>query len=171
MSRIMNAGPPEFHGLRQPRSNERFGAVVPQPRAASDPPNAAGPGPRTRNESAAATAGTGATGPATNEPARPGTDHGDGAFDGDAEATLVRDVDLRGPLPDIPGGSVTRVWLIMRVGGVAVGRLLIGVPEEGLCGAQVGAAIAARLGSGRRHLPGRRDGQARSRSRGRISSL
>jgi hypothetical protein len=86
------------------------------------------------------------------------------------EPTLVLDVDLLAPLPDIPGGAVARAWLMIRVGGVAVGRLVLGVPEEGLDSAAVGAAIAARIGTDRRRpVPGA-DDQDRSRSRGRISS-
>jgi hypothetical protein len=87
------------------------------------------------------------------------------------EPTLVRDVDLREPLPDLPGGGVTRAWLLMRVGGVAVGELLIAVPENGLRSDEVGVAIAGRLGAGRRRpAPERVTGQPRERSRGRISA-
>jgi hypothetical protein len=66
------------------------------------------------------------------------------------EPTLVRDVDLREPLPDIPGGALTRAWLLMRVGGVAVGRLLVAVPENGLRSEDLGAVIARRVGADRR---------------------
>jgi hypothetical protein len=112
------------------------------------------------------------------------------------EPTLVRDVDLGEPLPDLPGGAVTRAWLLMRVGGVAVGELLVAVPENGLRSAEVGVAIAGRLGAGRlgagrlgagrlgagrlgagrlgagrrRPAPEQLDRQLRERSRGRISS-
>lgn len=87
------------------------------------------------------------------------------------EPTLVRDVDLREPLPDLPGGTVTRAWLLMRVGGVAVGELLVAVPENGLRSAEVGAAIAGLLGAGRRRpAPEQVNRQPRERSRGRISS-
>jgi hypothetical protein len=86
------------------------------------------------------------------------------------EPTLVRTVDLLHPLPDLPGGPVTRALLILRMGNAALGHLLIGVPEEGLPSAALGAAIAARLGTDRRRpVPGNGDGQARSRRRGRIS--
>jgi hypothetical protein len=92
------------------------------------------------------------------------------------EPTLVRDVDLREPLPDLPGGAVTRAWLLMRVGGVAVGELLVAVPENGLRSEEVGAAIAGRLGAGRlgagrrRPAPEQVNCQPRERNRGRISS-
>jgi hypothetical protein len=84
------------------------------------------------------------------------------------EPTLVRDLDLREPLPGIEAAEVTRVLLLVRVGAVAVGTLLLPVPEEGLTGADLGAAIAGRVGA-RRRIP-RRNDQARSRNRGRMSS-
>jgi hypothetical protein len=90
----------------------------------------------------------------------------------DREPTLVIEVDLRAPLPDIAGGVVTRVWLMLRIGRAAVGDLLIPVPASGLRGDQVGAAIAARIGAKRRGALVRpRDGQPRSRRRGSTSSL
>jgi hypothetical protein len=90
----------------------------------------------------------------------------------DREPTLVVEVDLRAPLPDIAGGVVTRAWLMVRIGTTAVGDLLIAVPAEGLRGDEVGAAIAARIGTKRRRAPERpRDGQPRSRRRGSTSSL
>jgi hypothetical protein len=85
------------------------------------------------------------------------------------QPTLVRDVDLRDPLPDIAGGVVTRALLVIRVGGVAVGRLLLAVPEKGLDARQVGQAVASRVGAVRRRAAPSRDGQPRSRSRGRMS--
>ena len=88
------------------------------------------------------------------------------------EPTLALEVDLAGPLPEIAGGTVTRVWLLLRIGDVPVGDLLIGVPEKGLSPADVGAAIAARIGARRRRSARRAsDGQARSRRRGRTSEL
>jgi hypothetical protein len=88
------------------------------------------------------------------------------------QPTLVLDVDLGAPLPDIAGGTVTRAWLLMRLGPATVGDLLIPIPAKGLSGADVGAAIAARIGARRRHSALRsRDGQPRSRSRGSTSSL
>lgn len=88
------------------------------------------------------------------------------------EPTLALEVDLAGPLPEIAGGTVTRVWLLLRIGDVPVGDLLIGVPERGLRPADVGAAIAARIGARRRRSARRAsDGQARSRRRGRTSEL
>ena len=88
------------------------------------------------------------------------------------EPTLVLEVDLAQPLPDIAGGVVTRVWLLLRVGPVPVGDLLVAVPEAGLRPAGVGAAIAARIGARRRRRARRAsDGQARSRRRGSTSSL
>jgi hypothetical protein len=85
--------------------------------------------------------------------------------------TLVRDVDLREPLPDIPGGVLTRAWLLMRVGGVAVGQLLVAVPENGLRSEDLGAVIARRVGADRRRpAPDKMNRQLRERNRGRISS-
>jgi hypothetical protein len=84
----------------------------------------------------------------------------------------VCDVDLRDPLPAISGGTVTRAWLLMRSGGVAVGELLVAVPEKGLRSEEVGALIARRLGTGRGRPAPRRAGwdrQDRRRNRGRIS--
>jgi hypothetical protein len=83
----------------------------------------------------------------------------------------VLEVDLREPLPDIAGGTVTRAWLLLRVGGVSVGELLVGVPVEGLRGADIGGAIAARIGAQRRGAPMHSDAQPRSRRRGSTSSL
>jgi hypothetical protein len=85
------------------------------------------------------------------------------------QPTLIREVDLLEPLPAIGGGVVTRTLLLIRVGAVAVGSLLLVVPSEGLPGAELGAAIAARIGA-RRRRPQNRDTQTRSRSRGRMSS-
>ena len=88
------------------------------------------------------------------------------------EPTLVLDVDLAAPLPAVAGGVVTRVWLLLRIGDVAIGELLVTVPETGLPPAGVGAAIAARIGSRRRRAARRAsDGQPRSRRRGSTSSL
>jgi hypothetical protein len=78
------------------------------------------------------------------------------------EPTLVRDVDLLEPMPEIPGGAVARAWLMLRVGGVPVGDLRLVVPDRGLSSADVGTAVAARLGQDR-------PDQVRSRRRGRIS--
>jgi hypothetical protein len=83
--------------------------------------------------------------------------------------TLVREIDLREPLPDLPGGTVRQAWLMLRVGDMGVGELRVRVPERGLGAAELGAAIAARLGAKRRRGPA--DPQARSRNRGRMSSL
>jgi hypothetical protein len=88
------------------------------------------------------------------------------------QPTLVLDVDLGAPLPGITGGTVTRAWLLLRLGHATVGDLLLPIPQKGLSGAEVGAAIAARAGARWRHSAHRsRDGQARSRSRGSTSSL
>ena len=88
------------------------------------------------------------------------------------QPTLVLEVDLDAPLPDIAGGTVTRAWLLLRLGPATIGDLLVPIPEKGLSGADVGAAIGARIGARRRHSAHRsRDGQARSRSRGSTSSL
>ncbi len=92
------------------------------------------------------------------------------------EPTLVLEVDLARPLPEVAGGVVTRAWLLLRVGDVPVGDLLVTVPATGLGPADVGAAIAARIGARRRRSvqrPARRspDGQARSRRRGSTSEL
>jgi hypothetical protein len=78
--------------------------------------------------------------------------HGDGPGPdprpaGAGVPTLVRDLDLRDGFPSFSGDVVGRVLLLVRFGDVAVGRLVIPVPEEGLTGAQVGAAVAARFGS------------------------
>ena len=81
------------------------------------------------------------------------------------------EVDLREPLPDVAGGAVTRVWLLLRVGDVPVGELLLGVPGKGLRGADIGGAIAARIGAQRRGAPAHPDAQPRSRRRGNTSSL
>lgn len=61
--------------------------------------------------------------------------------------TLVRDLDLRDGIPAFSGDVVGRVLLLVRFGDVAVGRLVIPVPEEGLTAGEVGAAVAARFGS------------------------
>ncbi len=88
------------------------------------------------------------------------------------EPTLVLEVDLAAPLPEIAGGTVTRVWLLLRIGDVPVGDLLVTVPEKGLGPADVGAAIAARIGARPRRSARRSsDAQARSRRRGRTSEL
>jgi hypothetical protein len=87
------------------------------------------------------------------------------------EPTLVLEVDLALPLPDVAGGVVTRVWLLLRIGDVAVGELLVPVPENGLSPAGLGAAVAARIGERRRAARRASDGQARSRRRGSTSSL
>ncbi len=88
------------------------------------------------------------------------------------EPTLVLEVDLALPLPDVAGGVVTRVWLLLRVGDVPVGDLLVPVPETGLSAADLSAAVAARVGVRRRRSARRSvDGQARSRRRGSTSSL
>jgi hypothetical protein len=91
---------------------------------------------------------------------------------GPREPTLVLEVDLTRPLPEVAGGVMTRVWLLLRIGDVPVGDLLVPVPETGLSAADLGAAVAARVGV-RRRRPARRsvDGQARSRRRGSTSSL
>jgi hypothetical protein len=91
---------------------------------------------------------------------------------GPREPTLVLQVDLVRPLPDVAGGVVTRVWLLLRIGDVPVGDLLVPVPERGLRPADLGAAVAARVGARRRRSARCSvDGQARSRRRGSTSSL
>jgi hypothetical protein len=66
-----------------------------------------------------------------------------------------------------PGPPVPRALLQARTGE----RPWPGA-EKGLSGAEVGAAIAARIGARRRHSAHRSpDGQARSRNRGSTSSL
>jgi hypothetical protein len=49
--------------------------------------------------------------------------------------------------------------------------LLLAVPEKGLSGAEVGNAVAARIGAKRRPGRARSDDQPRSRRRGSTSSL
>jgi hypothetical protein len=91
---------------------------------------------------------------------------------GAREPTLVLEVDLGRPLPDVAGGAVTRVWLLLQIGDVPVGDLLVPVPEKGLSPADLGAAVAAQVGARRRRSARRpADGQARSRRRGSTSSL
>jgi hypothetical protein len=91
---------------------------------------------------------------------------------GPREPTLVLAVDLARPLPDVAGGVVTRVWLLLRIGDAPVGDLLVPVPDTGLSAADLGAAVAARVGARRRRSARRSvDGQARSRRRGSTSSL
>jgi hypothetical protein len=84
--------------------------------------------------------------------------------------TLVRDLDLRDGFPAFDGGVVGRVLLLVRFGDATIGNLVISVPNEGLTGAEVGAAVAARFGSGpRRPGTGRgpaADRQTRSRRHG-----
>jgi hypothetical protein len=94
------------------------------------------------------------------------------------EPVLVRELDLREPPAPIDGGATTtRVWLLLRFGDVAVGDLAVAVPAKGLTGAEVGAAVARRVGTRWRRTaggdvpaPAVRDGQPRSRNRGRTSS-
>lgn len=156
MSRMMNPGPPDPGLLFQARTGDRPWPGEPAwhrragHRAGADPNVDV---PRRR------------AGPPPVTP--------DAAICSDAarEPTLVLDVDLREPLPDIAGGVVTRAWLMLRVGGVAVGELLIPVPEKGLSGADLGRAVAARIGSRRRAEPPASDAQPRSRNRGSTSSL
>ena len=89
-----------------------------------------------------------------------------------AEPTVVVGVDLAEPLPDIAGGTVTRAWLLLRLGTVPVGELLVRVPEKGLSSAEAGALIAERIGARRRRSARRAaDGQPRSRRRGSTSVL
>jgi hypothetical protein len=88
------------------------------------------------------------------------------------EPTVVLDIDLDEPLPGVTGGAVTRAWLMLRTGSKGVGELVIAVPAGGLTPGEIGAAIAARVGAGRRRSRKRAaDGQARSRRRGSTSSL
>jgi hypothetical protein len=85
---------------------------------------------------------------------------------------VVLDIDLDEPLPGVTGGAITRAWLMLRTGGKGVGELVIAVPAGGLTPGEIGAAIAARVGAGRRRSQKRAaDGQARSRRRGSTSSL
>lgn len=91
---------------------------------------------------------------------------------GGPEPTLVLQVDLTAPLPEVDGGVVTRAWLLLRVGGVPIGDLVVTVPAGGLSAADIGAAIAGRIGARRRRRVVRSaDDQARSRRRGSTSSL
>jgi hypothetical protein len=152
MSRATNPGPPDPRALLQARSGDRPWPGEPawhrngRPRPPAEPiANASRPRSTTGRPPAAET--------------------------GPREPTLVLEVDLREPLPDVAGGTVSRVWLLLRVGGVAVGELLLGVPGTGLRGADIGAAIAARIGAQRRGAPMASDAQPRSRRRGNTSSL
>jgi hypothetical protein len=180
MSRMMNAGPPEPGPLLQARTGDRpwpgepgwhrqagrgTAAVPDIPRQAAgghtDP--VAAPGHQKPGQPE-----PGQPEPGQLQARQPGARHRDA---GHREPTLVLDVDLREPLPDVAGGTVTRVWLMLRLGGAAVGDLLLDVPQEGLCGAGLGAVIAARIGARRRPERARSDSQPRSRRRGSTSSL
>lgn len=91
---------------------------------------------------------------------------------GDGEPTLVLQVDLTAPMPEVTGGVVTRAWLLLRVAGVPIGDLMLTVPATGLTAEDIGAAIATRIGARRRRRVVRQsDAQARSRRRGSTSSL
>lgn len=177
MSRMVNPGPPAPRALVQARSGDRpwpgdsaWRTQVPRPRTA--PPTA----PPTAADGADATGSRPAAGAPAQDAAHllrsPGPPPPPGTTPEDREATLVREVNLTQPLPRIPGGPVTRARLLLRLGDVAVGDLLVPVPAGGLAPADVGAAIAARIGA-RRPRPARRapDGQPRSRRRGSTSSL
>jgi hypothetical protein len=151
----MNSGPPDPSARLQARSGDRPWPGEPawhgngRRRPPTEPTANA---PRPRN--------------AAGSPYRPPA-----ADSAPLEPTLVLEVDLRDPLPDIAGGTVSRVWLLLRVGGVAVGGLFLGVPGNGLRSADIGAAVAARIGARRRGAPAHADAQPRSRRRGSTSSL
>jgi hypothetical protein len=79
-----------------------------------------------------------------------GRRHGDergSRLPGPGVPTLVRDLDLRDGFPAFRGDVVGRVLLLVRFGDIAVGQLVMALPAEGLTGAEVGAAVAARFGS------------------------
>jgi hypothetical protein len=152
MSRAVNPGPPDPRMLLQARSGDRPWPGEPawRRRAGTSPaPDRLANTPRQRDGAAPPPA----------------------AARRETEPTLVLQVDLREPLPDIAGGAVTRAWLLLRVGDVPVGELLLGVPENGLRGADIGGAIAARIGAQRRGAAAHADAQPRSRRRGSTSSL
>ncbi|MCA2214831.1 hypothetical protein [Jidongwangia harbinensis] len=167
MSRSTNPGPPDPRTLLQARSGDRPWPGEPAWHRRGGRPPAADPVanvPRPRDPVANVPRPRDPVHPTAVPPApEPAAEP--------REPTLVLEVDLREPLPDIAGGAVTRVWMLLRVGGVAVGELLLGVPENGLRGADIGVAIAARIGAQRRGAPMSSDAQPRSRRRGNTSSL